>query len=558
LELAAAWIEALTVDQLMARLDQRFRLLTGGGRAAMPRQQTLRAAVDWSYDLLSEPERRLFNRLSVFAGGWTLEAAEAVCSGDGIEPDDVLDMVLQLVRKSLVVAEESRDGAERYRLLETLRQYAHERLIEAGEVETVHRRHAECYLALAEEAAPRSTLRAWPDRLLIEHDNLRAAMRWLIECNAVEEAVRLGGLLYTVWVFGGYLTEGRAQLRTLLELPGASRASADWAQLVWSAGFVDFFSGDNAAASARMEQAVEVRRTIGDPLLAHTLSFLGQAAREQGDHATARRWLEESLLLAREQDDQNCVAITLDRLGTIAHAVGDYTLARTRYEQSLELARRVDNRIEVAWSLHNFGCLALDQGDYAAARARLTQSLNLRADYDNDGFVNVLAAFASLAAAEGLPARALRLAGAAAALTQRTGLRVQHIQREKYERWLVTARQALSAEVAAAAWAEGQEMQADQVIGYALATREPVAATAGTGAGPPPAHGSDQLTARQREVAALIARGLSNRQIGRSLVITERTVAAHIEHILNKLGFVSRTQIGVWAAEHGMVVPSTA
>jgi len=208
--------------------------------------------------------------------------------------------------------------------------------------------------------------------------------------------------------------------------------------------------------------------------------------------------------------------------------------------------------------LHNFGCLALDQGDYAAARARLTQSLNLRADYDNDGFVNVLAAFASLAAAEGLPARALRLAGASAALTQRTGLRVQHIQREKYERWLVTARQALSEQVAAAAWAEGQATQLEQAIGYALATREPVAATAGTGAEPPPAYGSDQLTVRQREVAALIARGLSNRQIGRSLVITERTVAAHIEHILNKLGFVSRTQIGVWAAEHGLVVSSIA
>jgi len=170
---------------------------------AIPRQQTLRAAVDWSYDLLSEPQQRLFNRLSVFAGGWTLEAAEAVCSGDGIEPGDVLDMVLQLVRKSLVVAEENRDGAERYRLLETLRQYAHERLIEAGEIETVRARHATCYLTLAEEAAPRSTLRAWPERLLIEHDNLRAAMRWLLESNAVEQAVRLGGLLYTVWVFGG-------------------------------------------------------------------------------------------------------------------------------------------------------------------------------------------------------------------------------------------------------------------------------------------------------------------------------------------------------------------
>jgi len=268
--------------------------------------------------------------------------------------------------------------------------------------------------------------------------------------------------------------------------------------------------------------------------------------------------LEESLVLAREQDDQNCIAITLDRLGTIAHALGDYTLARTRYEESLALARRVDNRIEVAWSLHNVGCLALDQGDYAAARARLAQSLNLRADYDNDGFVNVLAAFASLAAAEGLPARALRLAGATAALSQRSGLLVQHIQRETYARWLATARRALSEEDAVAAWAEGEEMPPGQAIGYALASREPVAVTASARAEPAPAHGSDQLTVRQREVAALIAQGLSNRQIGESLVITERTVAAHIEHVLNKLDFVSRTQIGVWAAEHGLVVSSIA
>lgn len=344
LELAAGRIEALTVEQLAARLDQRFRLLTGGNRAALPRQQTLRAALDWSYDLLSEPERLLLNRLSVFAGGWTLEASETVCSGDGIDQDDVLDLLAQLVRKSMVAAQEEGDGAERYQLQETLRQYADERLTAAGEAETVRERHASYYLTLAEEAAPRGTVEAWPARLLIEHDNLRAAMRWLSQSKAVERAMRLGGLLYTVWVFGGYLTEGRAELRTLLAMPGASRASADWAQLMWSAGFLEFFAGDFVAARAMMERAAALRRTIGDPLLAHTLSFLGQAAREQGDYAAARKWLEESVELAQEQDDRNCVAITLDGLGTIAHALGDLYLGDVSSQTMRGTEGEIDRR----------------------------------------------------------------------------------------------------------------------------------------------------------------------------------------------------------------------
>ena len=202
LELAAARIEALTVDQLAARLDQRFRLLTGGNRTALPRQQTLHATLDWSYDLLSEPEPRLFNRLSVFAGGWTLEAAEAVCAGEGSEPEDVLDLLLRLVRKSLVIAEESGEGAARYRLLETLRQYAHERLMAAGETETVRRRHASYYLMLVDDGEPSMWEQMWLRRWLTELDNLRATMRWLNESNAVEDAVRLGGRLWPMWVRG--------------------------------------------------------------------------------------------------------------------------------------------------------------------------------------------------------------------------------------------------------------------------------------------------------------------------------------------------------------------
>jgi len=557
LELAAARIEALSVDQLAARLDQRFHVLTGGSRTALPRQHTLLATLDWSYDLLSDSERRAFNRLSVFAGGWTLEAAEAICPGEGVEHQNALDLLLQLVRKSLVVAEEGPDGAERYRLLETPRQYAHERLTAAGELEAVQDRHASYYLQLAEEAEPQFIDREWTARLSAEHDNLRATMRWFSESNAVAQTVRLGGALWRLWVVGGYLAEGRAQLRILMALPGLSRASSDWARLAFCDGTLAFVAGDCTAARDRLDDVVALRRTLGDRHdLAVALSYLGNVVREQADYLAAQTWLEESLTLSEELGDRGLSAETLDRLGTVAHALGDDSLARSQFDQGLALAEEVGNLNDQPWLLHNLGCLALDQGDYPAARRWLAQSIELRREWDKLGLVHALAEFACLAAAEGLPAAALRLAGAAAGLTQQTGIPIQYTERLRYERWLAVARHALGEEVAAAAWAEGNHMRLDQAIACALAPHEPEAALTATE--PLPAQPANRLTPREREVAALVARGNSNRQIGEALVITERTVAAHIEHILNKLGFTSRTQIGVWAAEHALVVSSIA
>ena len=285
-------------------------------------------------------------------------------------------------------------------------------------------------------------------------------------------------------------------------------------------------------ARARWEEGVAVRRMIGDPLLSTALSYLGQVAREQEDYASAQTWLEESLALSEAAGDQRDSARTLDRLGTIAHALGDYSLARSRYEQSLALARQVSFHNETLWSLHNLGCLALDQGDLPEARESLAQGLTSRVDEDKIGFVHRLAEFACLAAAEGLPAAAVRLAGASAALIQQTGIALQHSERGRYERWLATARQALGDAAAAIAWAEGQQMRLDQAIAHAVAPHE--LEIGGEPVEPQPDRGSSTLTQRQREVAVLIARGRSNRQIGEELVITERTVAAHIEHILDK------------------------
>ena len=548
LELAAARVEALSIDQVAARLDQRFRLLTGGSRVALPRQQTLRATLDWSYALLSQLEQRVFDRLAVFAGGWTLDAAESVCSGQGIERDDVLDHVQALVRKSLVIAQLSTAGTQRYRLLETLRQYARERLLASCELERVQARHACHYTSFTLDRKHHHLDWEFQKHLLADYDNLRLALQWLIDRNEVEQAVRLGGLLDEVWAWGGFISEGRAYLETLLALPGASESPRAWARLLWTAGFVDTFAAEYASARARLQQAVDVRRSIGDPDLDHTLSDLGQVAREQGDYEFARRCFEESLALSEAQGNRSWRARTLDRLGTVAQALGEFAVAQSYYLRSVAAARQAGDRTEVAWSLHNLACLALDQGDFTQARDWLRQSLAARREADSIGFVHGLAEAACLAAAEGLATEALRLAGATAALSRRTGILVQNSERGRFERWVETARQAVGQDAAAAAWAEGERMPLDQAIAHALASHtEPDEQTTARSRRD---RGADQLTPREREVAALIAQGRSNRQIGEALVITERTVAAHVEHLLGKLGFSSRTQVGVWASEH--------
>jgi predicted ATPase len=221
IELAAARVSAMTVDQIATRLDDRFRLLTGGSRTALPRQQTLKALIDWSWDLLSDVERTLLRRLSVFVGGWTLEAAEAVVTDDALAASNVLDGLTQLVNKSLVVMEDQ-GGAARYRLLETIREYARDRLIQAGEAEAVRSRHLDFFLQLAEMAEPglrRADQVEWLARLEMEHDNLRMALKWSLHHEALEAGWRIAGDLARFWYLRGYWNEGREWLERLLSHP---------------------------------------------------------------------------------------------------------------------------------------------------------------------------------------------------------------------------------------------------------------------------------------------------------------------------------------------------
>ncbi len=477
IELAAPLVRVLTLDELARQLDDRFRLLVGGSRTALARQQTLRATIDWSDDLLDGPARALFHRLAVFAGGWTLEAAEAVCSGDGVDRDAVLALLVRLVDQSLVVVEEGAAGERRYRLLETLREYADDRLTASGEDGSVRARHAAHYLALADvgDAAIHEpdliAKRRWLDLMETEHGNMRAAWGWLVDHRTIEQGLRHLGVLEKFGYRRGHLAEGQAFLRALLASGERVEPTPALVMALWSAaGLAQYYGGDYAAAQSLAEQCLDAQRRLGDRLgVAATLSMLALTRREQGDHTGARALLEESLAIYRELGHRVGMCIDLDRLGQVAHALGDYAGARALYEQAWQLNREVGNPKFLSWSLHNLGCLALDEGGYATARSLLAESLTIRRDHaDTFGMVHSLVAFASLAASEGRPERAQRLAGATAALAEALGAQLVPTYRVGFERRLAIACQALSAAAAAAAWAEGWSMPLDQAIDYAF------------------------------------------------------------------------------------------
>ena len=406
IELAAARVNVLSVEQIAARLTDRFRLLTGGSRTAVPRQQTLRAAIDWSHDLLSAPEQAVLRQLAAFAGGCTLAAAEAVCGGLRTEDSglsgpadlttqssilgpqswDVLDRLSELVSKSLVLVEEDTAGEPRYRLLETVRQYGRERLREAGETADVRERHRGWYLALAEQAAPELLgpgQRAWLERLETEHDNLRAALEWSLETREAEAALRLAGALWRFWDVRGHISEGRKWLADALALAGPLRTAARAGALT-AAGWLAMRRSDPAAARSHYSEALAIAQELGDKRgIAQALHGLGYVAASAGDPAAARDLVEQSLALFREVGDAWGIATSLYRLGHLPFLQGDYAAARGLYEEALALQRGLGDTEGTAYSLSNLGTVAGAQGDYPAAQAFYEQSLAIWRELGN-------------------------------------------------------------------------------------------------------------------------------------------------------------------------------
>ncbi len=383
LELAATRAQVLSLSQMLSQLDRRFDLLVSRRRDMDARHRTLRATLDWSYQLLSEDLQRFFRCLSVFRGGWTLEAAEALYpTGASEEVGSVLDALAQLRENSLIVTAENEAGV-RFGMLETLRIYGVEKLRESGEEERLRNRHRDYFLKFSEEAAGKqySPEQAdWLQRLALEHDNLRAALAWCEEQEAGAEAgLRLARALWWFWNLRGHFAEGRTHLERALARPTTQAQTAVRAEALNGAGLLARYQGDYTAAQMQFEEALALFRELGDQRgIAAALNNLGIAAYYQSDYRTARRLFEESLALRRETGDKQGIASSLSSLGAAAQAQGDYRASQALYEEALALFRQTGDKRLIANALHNLGSLAQSLSDYAGGRALFEESLAIR------------------------------------------------------------------------------------------------------------------------------------------------------------------------------------
>jgi predicted ATPase/class 3 adenylate cyclase len=474
LELAAARVKIMPPQKLVERLEDRFRYLTGGKREALAHHQTLRATIDWSYDLLDEAEKLLLNRLSVFQGGFVMEAAEGVCAGEGLDELEVLDYLSQLVQKSLVEVDEQEDDA-RYRLLETVRQYAQEKLDEAGETETYHQAHLDHYLALAETAEPElagAEQASWLKRLHEEHDNFRGALHWAIQAQQWEAAQRMGGALGRFWATHGHLGEGRVWLAQALQVEEGVDLAAQ-AKALRYAGTLAWQQGDLGEAQGMMEASLAVYRELGDTQgVAMALGNLGAVAAQQGDLDGAKALFEEALASLRELGDTRGIASALNNLGIVAMDQGDLEGAKALYEESLALRREQGDTYNIAITLSNLGELAYLEDDLEEARRQLADSLTLSQEIgDQIGVNDASAVMASLVHKEGFAEIATQLQGASARWGEELGVPLQPMDQKLYDETRVALMDELGEDGYATAFEAGQQLSFEDMV--ALALREP-------------------------------------------------------------------------------------
>ena len=477
IELAAAKIRVLSVEQIAKRLDDRFRLLTGGSRTALERHQTLRAAIDWSYNLLPPLEQTLFCRLSIFMDGWTLEAAEYVCSaedpdkssfGDNIRSEDILNLIEQLINKSLVIKEELQSET-RYHMLETMRQYANEKL---GESDVLHKQHAAYFLNLAETIEPyleKPEPASWLGKLEREHNNLHAALRWAHDKGQVELGLRLASGLCLFWLMRGYLSEGLAQIGKFLSLSEGSVNATTRAKALDHAGTLARYQGDLTHAHEWIAESLSLRRELGEHHgVADSLSNLGFVVLHQGDFLQARQLYSEALSIHRELDNQQGVADSLSHLALMAFYEGDYESAQAMDDSSLAIWRSLGDQQGIAWALHRLGYVKLHQGEYTTARDLFKESLVISNDIGFKwGIAFSAEGLASVAAGSGQEARAILLAGGASALRQAIGVPLSSVAQADFGELLASARKLLREDAAEAIWSKGLGLKIEQIVAEA-------------------------------------------------------------------------------------------
>jgi predicted ATPase/class 3 adenylate cyclase len=530
IELAAVRVKLFAPEALLSRLGSRLRVLTGGARDLPARQQTLRDAIGWSYDLLDESEQRLFRRLCAFVGGCTLEAAEGVCADPVVSSqppvvsedeglpslttaycllptDPVLEGIGSLVDKSLLRQEEGAGGEVRFRMLETIREYGLERLEVSGEADAIRTQHAAFFLALAEQAEQGSL---GLDRLEREHDNLRAALAWSEAAGQSEAGLRLGGALWRFWAMRGYEGEGREHLAGLLALPVAQACTAARAKALRGAGHLAYDQGDNGAARGLFEEALAIFRELGDQEgIANSLHVLGYIARDRGENGAARALFEEALAIFRELDDEGNIAWSLYSLGFLVQDQGNDGAARVLFEKALTICRERENKESTDWWTMLHGHLLLELGDYAGARSRYEEGLALRrargdtyvigwallqlgnaawlqgepvvtqshavealglfqAMGHTASILDALESLAEAALAQGRKVRSARLLGAVAALRDALGQPGPGWWHRPRARIAEAAHAALGDERFAAAWAAGRALSLEEAMAFAL------------------------------------------------------------------------------------------
>jgi predicted ATPase len=513
IELAAARVKMLPPEAMLARLENRLDILTGGARDLPARQQTLRKTIDWSHDLLSATEQKLLRRLSVFAGGFALESAEAVCNTQRDLEIGLLEGMASLVDKSLVQQVERKDGEARFTILETIREYGLEQMAATGEDEATRRAQAAYFLVLAEEGTLPLTppeRENWLELCDADHDNLRAALDWLIAHDSAEWALRLGLALYWFWERREHLVEGRERLEAILKMRSAQTRTPAWAyaaghagglasiqgdyenalrlhrealdiycelddqkgivKQLSSVGLQEYSQGDYAAAWSSFEQSLRLCRELGDGReTAGALSNLAQAVNAQGDHTQARSLLEEALSIFRELGDQIGVAWSINHLGDVARDRGDLAEARGLYQEGADIFRRQGERWGMARSSADLGYLACDQDDSASAHSLFEEALAIFLELGHKrGIAKVLEGFAYLAAHQNNPERALTLAGAASSLRQTIGAPSRPKEQAKLDAALKPAWQQGDSAAAKATWVAGWKMRLEEAIQYAL------------------------------------------------------------------------------------------
>jgi predicted ATPase/DNA-binding CsgD family transcriptional regulator len=596
IELAAARLRMMPAGELEARLDKRFALLTGGSRAALPRQRTLRAMADWSWDLLTGPERAVLARLSVFAGGFGLAAAEAVAAGQDVPAAEMVDHVGALVDKSLVQFGDTGGGPSRYRLLETVRQYAASQLDALGPAvaDAARTAHRDYYLALAEEAAPHlvsADQAEWLYRLDAELGNLRAAIAFSLTQPDPEPGLRLTASLRGYWRARGYTVEGADALRALLDVPAAQEMTLARARALASAAYLlgqtsgyaiagnysqealaiaraagdeyliaDLLQiravilvrlGQLDAALQLIEQGLDLARRLGEPqLTARLLSARAHAADAGGDSVRAARDAAEALPLSRQAGDRIQEGALLGSLGYLELSAGDLDAARCHLAESLDIARAFNDRYGAVYQTFNLGLAEYLNGSLGAAEAFFAESFDLARRAGMKVQMSYALLGLALATRDGAdPGWSARLHGAADQALADLGCAVEPLEKRLAEQDRQRLRAAMGAEAFQAEYAAGRTLDPAQVLAF-LVRPDAAAELAPTVVS---GEAASVLTLRELQVLKLIAQGLSNSDIAQRLVISEHTVHRHQSNIYRKLSFSSRTAAAAWCIRNGLV-----